>query len=80
MYVGFTAEIEKCYTEVNDINSIFVSYIGEMEETIWTLIPSYGRKLDKLINDLNNIYKNKIIPFENKDDEFASKADVLYDK
>lgn len=80
LYVGFTAEIEKCYTEVNDINSIFVSYIGEMEEIIWTLIPSYGRKLDKLINDLNNIYKNKIIPFENKDDEFASKADVLYDK
>ena len=46
LYVGFTAEIEKCYTEVNDINSIFVSYMRNGNNL--DLIPSYGRKLDKL--------------------------------
>ena len=50
-------------------------------ERIWQeVIPRYARKLDGQIDALNRIYNGKIIPFENKDDEYRAKADRLYGK
>ena len=50
-------------------------------ERIWQeVIPRYARKLGTQVDALNNIYTKKIIPFENKDDEFKSKAKKLGDK
>jgi hypothetical protein len=42
---------------------------------IWDeVLPKYSKKLDTLKDELDKVRKNKIIPFENKDDEYANKA------
>ena len=48
---------------------------------IWqNVIPRYSRKLNAHLEALNNIYHRKIVPFENKDDEYRYKASRLYHK
>ena len=148
IYREFTAELKKCYTELEDLDIILSGYTHEMQaiirpvnkgkfmrvdrndiyfnkqaiiaacqeikllrlkcgmgltsgwgfgrmeeekareeqnyrklERIWQeVIPRYARKLDGQIDALNRIYNGKIIPFENKDDEYRTKADRLYGK
>ncbi len=149
LYYGYIKELNKCYTELDDLDTILTSYTNEMQaiikpiypnrfvrvdrndiyfnkgsiiaacqsiyllamnhgrnvlsylssfgkseeekyreeqnyrklEEIWRdLFPRYGRKLNVHIEALNSIYKRKIIPFENKDDEFEARAGKLYYK
>ncbi len=147
LYHGYIKELNKCYTELDDLDIILTSYTNEMQaiikpiypnrfvrvdrndiyfnkqsiitacqsvnflvmnrgrntlsysssfgkseeekyreeqnyrklEEIWRdLFPRYGRKLNVHVEALNSIYKRKIVPFENKDDEFKARAGKLY--
>ncbi|HEX9062318.1 MAG TPA: hypothetical protein VF941_19275 [Clostridia bacterium] len=50
-------------------------------ENIWSsVIPKYSRRLDAQIDALNTLYDRKIIPYENKDDDYKSKANRLHSK
>ncbi len=50
-------------------------------ENIWSsVIPRYSRRLDSQIDALNTLYDRKIIPYENKDDDYKSKANRLHSK
>ncbi|MBC8061037.1 MAG: hypothetical protein H7Y18_10255, partial [Clostridiaceae bacterium] len=51
----------------------------KMEE-IWDDIKTCGNKLSENKNDLQYIYDHKIIPYEDKDDEYKTRASKLHSK
>jgi hypothetical protein len=52
---------------------------SKMEE-IWSIINSYKSRFDEDKDDMANLFNNKIVPYEDKDDEYASRAGNVYDK
>jgi hypothetical protein len=77
------------YTGLSNISSIVKSDTEKRREEenyrklerIWNeVIPRYARQLDVLSEALNNIHKKKIIPYENKDDDFNTKVRRLENK
>lgn len=53
---------------------------GNKLEEIYSDIISYGQKLMNDVSDMQNLYNKKIIPYENMDDTYKSKAKSVYSK
>ncbi|MBE6047608.1 MAG: DUF4237 domain-containing protein [Clostridium sp.] len=53
---------------------------GQKVDSMHNDIINYGKKLISDFNDMNSIYNKKVIPYENMDDTYKTKAKSVYSK
>jgi hypothetical protein len=65
-------------TDEDELRRWRSNYIKLEDAQYWYI--SQTKRLSHLMGELWDLYNYKIIPFENKDDEFARRANALYNK